>query len=86
MKTSLRLLIASFGNPYHSDVLQLAKQLFSLSLPQMTKYCVMRECENIHSWISLISDLALSHQDGIYGFYRIGDSNMVMPFIIVTVV
>ncbi len=34
--------------------------LFSISLPQMTKYCVMRECENIHSWIS--------HQGGIYGF------------------
>ena len=31
-------------------------------------YCVMRECENIHSWISLCGDLALSHQDGIYGF------------------
>jgi len=28
----------------------------------------MRECDNIHSWISLSGDLALSHQDGIYGF------------------
>ncbi len=34
----------------------------------MTKYCIMRECENIHSWISLSGDLAFSHQDVIYGF------------------
>ncbi len=27
----------------------------------MTKYCIMRECENIHSW-------AFSHQQGIYSF------------------
>jgi len=25
-------------------------------------------CENIHSWISLIGDLAFSHQGEIYGF------------------
>ena len=29
------------------NALQNAKQLFSLRLPQMTKYCVMRECDNI---------------------------------------
>jgi hypothetical protein len=29
----------------------------------MTKYCIMRECENNHSWISLSGDLAFSHQD-----------------------
>jgi len=46
---------------YKSDVLQLAEQIFSLSLPQIMKYCVMRECENIHSWISLVGDLAFSH-------------------------
>jgi hypothetical protein len=34
----------------------------------MAKYCVMRECENIHSWISLIGDLVFSHNQGIYGF------------------
>ncbi len=34
----------------------------------MTKYCIMRECENVHSWISLIGDLVFSHQQGIYGF------------------
>jgi hypothetical protein len=59
--------LASFGESYHGDVLQHAKHLFSLRLPQMTKYCVMRECDNIHSWISLSGDLAFSHQHGIYG-------------------
>jgi hypothetical protein len=60
--------LASFGESYHGDVLQYAKHLFSLRLPQMTKYCVMRECDNNHSWISLRGDLAFSHQHGIYGF------------------
>jgi hypothetical protein len=60
--------LASFGESYHGDVLQHAKHLFSFRLPQMTKYCVMRECDNIHSWISLSGDLAFSHQHGIYGF------------------
>jgi hypothetical protein len=67
-KKMMWLWIASFGNPYNGDMLQLAKQFFSLSLPRMAKYCIMRECENIHSWISPIGDLAFSHQDGIYGF------------------
>jgi hypothetical protein len=53
--------IASFGKSYNGDVLQYAKQLFSLRLPQMTKYCVMRECDNIHPWISTTGDLAFSH-------------------------
>ncbi len=36
------------SNPsYHSDALQYAIQLFYISLPQMMKYCIMRECENI---------------------------------------
>jgi hypothetical protein len=60
--------IASIGDSYHGDVLQYTKQIFSLRLPQMTKYCFMRECDNIHSWISLSGDLAFSHQHGIYGF------------------
>jgi hypothetical protein len=60
--------LASFGESYHGDVLQHAKHLFSLRLPQMTKYCVMRECDNIHSWISISGDLAFSHQHEIYGF------------------
>ncbi len=42
--------------------------IFFNRIPQMTKYCIMRECENIHSWISLIGDLVFSHQQGIYGF------------------
>ena len=59
--------IALFGDSYHGDVLQHAKQIFS-RIPQMTKYCVMRECENIlHGYLYLF-DLAFSHQDGIYGF------------------
>jgi len=68
VRKKMWLWIASFGKSYHSDVLQYAKQLFSLRLPQMTKYCVMRECDYIHSWISLSGDLAFSHQHGIYGF------------------
>ncbi len=52
-----------FGN-----ALQNATQLFFNRIPQMTKYCVMRECENIHSWVSLSGDLVFSHQQGIYGF------------------
>jgi len=62
------LWIASFGESYNGDMLQLAEQIFSLSLPQMTKYRVMRECENIHSWISPVGDLVFSHQGEIYGF------------------
>jgi hypothetical protein len=54
--------IASFGESYLVDVLQYAKQLFYFRLPQMTKYCVMRECDNILSWISTTGDLAFSHQ------------------------
>jgi hypothetical protein len=46
------LWIPSFGDSHHGDTLQYAKQIFSARLPQMTKYCVMRECENIQSWIS----------------------------------
>ena len=54
--------IASFSESYNGDVLQYAKQLFSLRLPQMTKYCIMRECDNIHPWICTTGDLAFSHQ------------------------
>jgi hypothetical protein len=44
------------------NALQNATQLFFDRIPQMTKYCIMRECENIHSWISLSGDLVFSHQ------------------------
>ncbi len=71
----LQFCMLSFGietetlNSYHGDVLHNAKQLFSSWLSQqMTKCCVMRECENIHSWISLSADFAFSHQDIINGF------------------
>ncbi len=50
---------------FFGNALQNAKQLFSLGLPQMKKYCIMRECENIQSWTSLSGDLAFSHQQGI---------------------
>ena len=53
---------------HFGDAMQDAKQLFISRLPQMTEYFVMRECENIPTWISLSGDLAFSHQDGIYGF------------------
>jgi hypothetical protein len=45
-----------FGN-----ALQNATQLFFDRIPQMTKYCIMRECENIRSWIPLSGDLVFSH-------------------------
>jgi hypothetical protein len=32
---------------FFGDALQNAKQLFFTRLPQMMKYCIMRECENI---------------------------------------
>jgi hypothetical protein len=61
--SSLAGLDSVFGNG-----LQNATQLFFDRIPQMTKYCVMRECENIRSWIPLSGDLVFSHQQGIYGF------------------
>jgi hypothetical protein len=53
---------------FFGDTSQNAKQLFFTRLSKMMNYCVMRECENIHSWISLSGDLAFSHQHGIYDF------------------
>jgi hypothetical protein len=41
--------IASFGESYHDEVLKFAKQLFSVRLLLMTKFFVMRECDNILS-------------------------------------
>ena len=72
----MRRWIASFGESCLGDVLQYPKQLFSLRLPPMTKYCIMRECGNIHSWISTIGDVASSHQqeftvlNSLKGFWR----------------
>jgi hypothetical protein len=61
-------LALSFGKSYNCDVLQYAKQLFSFRLPQMMRYCIMRECDNINTWICLSCDLVFSQQDRIYGF------------------
>jgi hypothetical protein len=61
--SSLAGLDSVFGN-----ALQNATQIFFYRILQMTKYCIVRECENIHSWISQSGDLVFSHQQGIYGF------------------
>ena len=53
--------ICSFGNSYYGDALQYSKQIFSGRLPQMTKYCVMRECENILRGYLGVFDLVFSH-------------------------
>jgi hypothetical protein len=61
------LLLTSGLDSVFGNSLQNATELFFNRLPQMTKYCIMRECDNIHSWISLSGDLVFSHQQGIYG-------------------
>jgi hypothetical protein len=60
--------IASFGKSYHGDVLQFAKQLFSVRLPLMTKFFVMRECANILGGYLCVGTTVISQQDEIYGF------------------
>jgi hypothetical protein len=50
---------------FFRDALQNAKILYSTRLPQMMKYCVMRECENIHPWIPLSGDLVFVILKGI---------------------
>jgi hypothetical protein len=50
---------------YFRDALQNAKELFFSRLPQMTKYFVTRECENIPTWISLCVTTVFSQQRGI---------------------
>ncbi len=45
-----------------------AKQLFHISLPQMTKYCIMRECENILCGYLYDGDLLFVILKGIHGF------------------
>jgi hypothetical protein len=58
-------LISLGPDSYFGDALQNAKQLFFGRLPQMTKYFVMRECENIPTWISLCVTKVFSQQGGI---------------------
>jgi hypothetical protein len=50
------------------DTLQNAKQLFSTRLAQMTKYCIMRECENILRGYLYDGDFAFVILKEIYGF------------------
>jgi hypothetical protein len=58
--SSLAGLSSVFGN-----ALQNATQLFFNRIPQMTKYFVRRECENISTWISLCVTTVFSQQGGI---------------------
>jgi hypothetical protein len=53
---------------FFRDALQNAKQLFSTRLSKMTKYCIMRECENILRGYLYVSDLAFVILKGIYSF------------------
>jgi hypothetical protein len=50
------------------NALQNAKQLFYVSLPQMMKYCIMRECENILCGYLYDGDLAFVILKGISSF------------------
>ncbi len=50
------------------NAIQNAKLIFHISLPQMTKYCVMRECENILCKYLYDGDLVFVILKGIYGF------------------
>jgi hypothetical protein len=53
---------------FFGDALQNTKQLFSTRLTQVTKYCIMRECENILRGYLYVSDLAFVILKGTYGF------------------
>jgi len=53
---------------HFGDAIQDAKQLFLSRLSQMTNYFVMRECENIPTWISLCLTTVFSQQRGISVF------------------
>ncbi len=57
--------ISSFDYLYLSHVLYFGKILFYLSLLLMTKYCVMRKCENIHSGYFYVSDIIFVMKKGI---------------------
>ncbi len=55
-------------NSVFEKALQNAIQLFLDRIPQMTKYCIMRECENILHGFLYVFDLAFVILKGIYGF------------------
>jgi len=53
---------------HFGDAIQDAKQLFLSRLSQMTKYVVMKECENIPMWVSLCLTTVFRQQGGISVF------------------
>jgi hypothetical protein len=55
-------------NSVFKNALQNAKQLFHISLLQITKYCVVRECENIFCGYLYDGDLVFVILKGNYGF------------------
>jgi hypothetical protein len=59
--------LAGFDSAF-GKALQNATQLFFNRIPQMTRYCVMRECENILHGYLYVFDLAFVILKGIYGF------------------
>jgi hypothetical protein len=60
--------IASFGYSYHSDILHFSKQLFTVMLQLMTKYFIMRECENILSGYLCVVTTVFSQQVLLFNF------------------
>jgi hypothetical protein len=55
-------------NSVFGNASQNAKQVFFDRIPQMTKYRIMRDCENIIHGYLYVSDLAFVILKGIYGF------------------
>jgi hypothetical protein len=53
---------------FFGDALQNATQSFFNRIPQMTKYFIMRECEDIPTGISLCCDSAFAHKKEISNF------------------
>ncbi len=87
----MRRWIASYGESYHSDVLQFAKQLFSVRLPLMTKFFVMRECDISLVDISgsatyLVSKMEFTVLNSSKGFWRsLARSHSFLFFIILII-
>ncbi len=50
------------------NALQYAKQLFSVRIPVMTKYCIIRECDNIRNGYLYGGDLLFVILKRIYSF------------------
>jgi hypothetical protein len=55
-------------NSVFKNALQYTKQLFSVRTPVMTKYCVMRECDNIRNRYLYGGDLLFVILKGVYSF------------------